>query len=872
MAMSDRNAARERDLERALREIVGERFTTSPFERWCYTADFVPIPRIVKALFKTLPDAVVKPVASEQVAGVLQYCSANTIPVTPRGGGTSGLFGSVPKKGGLLLDLRGLSRVIDIDRTKETVTAEPGITWWELDRVLGGEELALKSYPSSALSATLAGWIMGSGLGIGSLRYGEVFEQVIDAEIVLPDGTIGRYSRGGDLECFSGSEGMLGVLTRLTLSIRRAPLNRSHKLIYFSRLQRLCEFIRDLSKGFSAPYAIELFDHEYLSLVRASGYPTTEFSPGSATALITFEGPAEEVREGEALVEKLTAAHMGDARSGAEDEWNHRFNMLRIRRAVPTVIPSSLHVPVDKLEHFYAGMRKLDKRPLGFVGHMVSRDDCMVMPMLATDQRNSREFILALHTVRDLAELALSMGGKPGGGVGVWNAPYRKQILSKQKIRELGQKKKDLDPKGILNPGMWPDPLPLFSPALYQPAMAIAGLLDRVFPAGIIKEDKKSPSYEFSACVQCGYCVDYCPTRGEWISASPRGRILTTKEALRRGDLDDLRITPEYVNSIFQCSLCGRRKVDCSVSVNSPEMWVELRCLLAERGMEPESVKAMVRVVADSHNLTGKANEQRASWAKRVKVHAHLERKVGANVVYFVGCVTSFYPMVQDIARSFAQLLDLARVDFTLLGGEEWCCGYPLVSAGHRDEAIESLLHSRKVIGAMGTKTVVVTCPGCYRMWKHEYERATGEQPPFEVLHSTQLIKRLIEDGRIKLGEVRESVTYHDPCDLGRVAGLFDPPRDIIKSVPGLAFTELRDNRERCNCCGSGGDLLASNTDMSLAIGVRKLEEALLTGAKSLVTACPSCIRTLVMAKMGQKSPIEVLDLAQFVWRAAAKK
>jgi heterodisulfide reductase subunit D len=104
------------------------------------------------------------------------------------------------------------------------------------------------------------------------------------------------------------------------------------------------------------------------------------------------------------------------------------------------------------------------------------------------------------------------------------------------------------------------------------------------------------------------------------------------------------------------------------------------------------------------------------------------------------------------------------------------------------------------------------------------------------------------------------------------VAGIYDPPRDIIRSVPGITLTELEDSREFCNCCGSGGDLLASNTDMSLAIGARKLEEALLTGAAAVVTACPSCERTLLMAKTARKSPIEVLDIAQFVWRAAAKK
>jgi Fe-S oxidoreductase/FAD/FMN-containing dehydrogenase len=856
-----------------LQEIVGETgVTTSLFERRVYAADFVPIPEIVRAFFKTLPDAVVKPADAAQVGRVLSYCSNKSVPATPRGGGSSGLFGAVPKKGGIVLDLRGLSKVVHIDREGQRVTAEAGVTWWELDMAIKRAGLTLKSYPSSALSATLGGWIMGSGLGIGSLLHGGVIDHLVAGEVALPEGSIKQFERGHGLEWFCQSEGMLGVLTKVTLSVRKVPEAGSHHLIYFARLPDLFDFALDLGRSSPTPYAAEFFDSVYMGLVKAAGYPVTDFLPGSGTALVTYQGSAQEMAEAEAALGKLASAHKGEMRAGAEEEWGQRFNMMRIRRAVPTVLPCSVHVPADRLGRFYSGMGKLAKRPLGFLGHLVSPNDCLAMPMLVTDQRSPREFLFALHTPRELSELALSVGGKPGGGVGVWNAPYRKHVLSDHKIKEMREKKKEFDPKGILNPGMWLDPFPLFTPSVYHPAMAIAGLLDRILPTAIGEEKREDLKYEFSACVQCGYCAEYCPTKGVWFSATPRGRILMTGTVLTEAGIDESKTSPEYVNSVFQCSLCGRCKVDCTVSIDSPAMWVDLRSRLAEKGLEPDALKDLANTVVKNHNLAGKANDQRAGWTKRIKVRSDLNRKIGADVVYFVGCVTSFYPMVQDVARSFAYLLDLAGVDFTLLGGEEWCCGYPLISAGHRNEALESLLHNSGIIKAMGTKTLAVTCPGCYRMWKHEYARATGEKPPFEILHATELILALITEGRIGLAETPGVVTYHDPCDLGRVSGLFDPPRDIIRSIPGVVFTELGQTRERCSCCGSGGDLLASNTDMSLAIGVRKLEEALLTGAESLVTACPSCERALMMAKMAQKSPMEVLDVVQFVRKAAAKK
>lgn len=857
--------------ENELREIIGERVTTSLFERMCYTADFVPIPKMVKMLFKTLPDAVVKPVEAQQVAQVLHYCAAKGIPVTPRGGGSSGLFGAVPKNGGLLLDLRELSRVRHVDPEAETVTAEAGITWWELDRVLRGKRLTLRSYPSSARSATLGGWIMGSGLGIGSLKYKAIFDQVAAAEVALPDGAMTEYMRGQGLEWFFESEGMLGVLVSVTLNVRRLPEEESHHLVAFAHIENLFEFVAELSGSSPTPYAIEVFDDRYMGLVEASGYHVTPFSPGGGSILVTYEGTQHEVRAGGAIIERLVPAHKGEMRGGAEEEWQHRFNMMRIRRAVPTVLPSSVHVPVRKLDEFYRGLNMLDKRPLGFLGHLVSDNDCMVMPLLVTDQRRPVEYLCALHTPRAIAELALSVGGVPGGGIGVWNAPYKKRILSPQRIDEIRQKKADLDPKGILNPGMWLDPSFLFSPLVYHPAMVLAGLADRILPTSIGQENRNDPTYEFSACVQCGYCMNYCPTKGTWVSSTPRGRILMTKDVFKDAGLEGSKLSPDYVESIFQCSLCGRCKIDCTVAIGSPEMWVELRSALAREGVEPESLKNLSKVIAETHNLSAKVNEQRAGWAKKVKVRPDLNRKTGADIVYFVGCVTSFYPMVQDVARSFVQLLDLAECDFTLLGGEEWCCGYPLVSAGHKEEALGTLLHNVETVKGMGVKTLVVTCPGCLRMWRHGYKTSTGLDLPFEVLHSTELILRLMKEKKIELSELPWHLTYHDPCDLGRVSGLFDPPRDIIRSLPAVTFTELEDNRQYCTCCGSGGDLLASNTDMSLAIAARKLEQALRTGAKTLVTACPSCIRSLTMARLASKAQIEVLDIVQLTWKAASK-
>jgi Fe-S oxidoreductase/FAD/FMN-containing dehydrogenase len=850
---------KQETLEKDLEKIVGGGVTVSPFERRLYTSDLISLPGWVKRLFKITPIAVVKPRTADEVSAVLDYCSRQRIAAVARGGGSSALFGAVPKRGGIVLDLLDLSQVIEIDKDKELVTTEAGITWWELDRRLQKEGLTLRSYPSSARSATVGGWVSGSGLGIGSLKYGPVADMVTRAEVALADGSLKEFKKGEGLEWFFESEGMLCILTRVSLRVRRIPQSKSHHLLYFGDIRDLFGFASAISASSPLPYAIEVFDHKYLGLVRASGYEVTDFGDGGGLALVSYEGDEKEIGQGIEVIAELSRQFHGEAREGAEEEWRQRFNMLRMRRAVPTVVPSSVHIPLTNLNQFYSGLAKLKKRPIGLLGHIVSQNEGIMMPMLVSNEKRAVEYTLALHTPREISNLALSLGGRPGGGLGVWNAPYRNRILSRQKVEDIKQRKKELDPGNILNPGMWLDPPLLFRPSIYQLAMAAASIIDRIIPTSA-GELEKGFEKEFDACVQCGYCMGYCPTRQQWLSTTPRGRILMTRE------LNPREISAEYLESIYQCSLCGRCQVDCSVDIKSPEMWVDLRSRLAENGFELESLKTVTATIDEMHNIAAKPNDQRAGWTRRLKLPYPLERK--AEVVYFVGCLTSFYPMIQDIARSFSQIVDTAGIDFAILGGEEWCCGYPLLSAGHKEAAAESMRHNIERIKDMWAKTVVMTCPGCYRMWRDEYHNITGQKPPFEIAHSTEFILRLIEQGRIKLGELDELVTYHDPCDLGRNSGIYDEPRRIMNSIPGLKLNELEDSGQYCNCCGSGGDLLASNEELSLDIARRKVNEAMASGAPTLVTACPACVRAITMARTQEKAPLNIVDIAQLVWKA----
>jgi heterodisulfide reductase subunit D len=864
-------------LARDLKCMVGDRATVSRHERWFYERDLLNLPPWLAGLVRVTPEAVVAPTNTREVSALLKYCDDNRIPAVPRGAASSGLFGAVPKRGGVVFDLRHCGTDADVVVNGDVVSCPAGMTWWELNRRLTLVGRTLKSYPSSARSATLAGWIMTTGLGIGNIGHGPVRNQVRSAEVVFADGRVVEYDAGTDLDVVVGSEGLLGIMTRVSLETRALPERSSHHLVHFGRIGPLFEFIQALMRRSPLPYSVELFDGAYLNMLKTAGYRLAGASPGSGAALVSYDGAPDEVDEGSYVLRTVLASFGGEARDGGEEEWRQRFNMLRVKRAGPALVLGSVHLPLASLASFYGRMVRLRKRPVGLLGHVFSRDDCVLMPMIATDEDRRLEYTLALQTPVALSNLALSLGGGPGGGLGLWNAVYRGSPLLRQKASVIRARKKELDPHGIMNPGMWLDPPWLLRPMAFTAAVTVASLADRVLPGPPAHACAELPSgglsplaaTEFGDCVQCGYCAGYCPTRQRWVSSTPRGRILAARALVGPALKAGTRLQPEVVRDVFECTLCGRCRVDCSVGVKSPEMWADLRCRLVEAGAGLQTLNNLSRTIEETHNLAAKPNEQRGRWADRLNL-AH--RRDSAETVFFVGCVTSFYPMVQDVARSFAQILDHTGTDFAVLGGEEWCCGYPLLSAGWGVAAVQHIEHNIAKMKQTGARRIVTACTGCYRMWKHDYPRITGRDVPFEVMHSTEVIAGLLEQGKMSLGETKSTVTYHDPCDLGRNAGMYDLPRRIISQIPGIEFIELEFNREYCNCCGSGGDLLASNQALSLEIAARKIDEIIRTGAESVVTACPSCVRAMTMAKLAQKSPLRVMDISQLVWSAVAGK
>jgi heterodisulfide reductase subunit D len=387
---------------------------------------------------------------------------------------------------------------------------------------------------------------------------------------------------------------------------------------------------------------------------------------------------------------------------------------------------------------------------------------------------------------------------------------------------------------------------------------------------------------EMEACTRCGECIETCPTFAETRSEAihPLTKIASTKRfwkadhlgwlarlfGLRRASADELAA---FSQGVYQCTLCARCHEVCPVQIDTRPLWISMREQLVDWGLYPETFDVLRERVTTQYNISGEDNANRLVWTENMeRTPGGLDRRAGAETVYFAGCVASMYPRVYGVPQSFVQILEQSGEDFTTLGGDEWCCGFPLEIAGMGHEVPELARHSVEAVRAIGARRLVTTCPSCYHTWAHQYPRLLGEPLGFEVLHSTELLVDLIDGGKIELHGFRFPVTYHDPCDLGRTSGIYDAPRRIIQAIPGIEFSEMADNRELALCCGGGGDAEMADAELTAAVGKRRIEQAQETGAKVVVSACQQCNRTLAEAARKNRIRVRAMDITEVVWRA----
>jgi heterodisulfide reductase subunit D len=366
-------------------------------------------------------------------------------------------------------------------------------------------------------------------------------------------------------------------------------------------------------------------------------------------------------------------------------------------------------------------------------------------------------------------------------------------------------------------------------------------------------------------CIQCGSCSSSCPAVNN-MDITPR----TLWQLIRWGLRD------EALNSrtFWICTQCYACTVRCPRGIITSENMRLLRKWAAEEGVGfPAICTTMIDTVTLQHNISGEDNARRLGWSENMDpVPLSLQPHPGAETVLFTGCVSAFYPMAYSIPQAMVQILEKVGASYTTMGGEEWCCGYPIYSVGIMEEQVaKAAAHNISKFKELGAKRLVTTCPSCYHTWTHIFPEVLPGAERIEVVHATEYLAELIREGKLKFAEQKPTtVTYHDPCDLGRKNGIFDAPRYIIQSIPGIKLVEMANNRENSLCCGGGGDVEMVDVQAIQDIAAQRMAQVRATGAQTLVSACQQCKRTLFRSARETKTRLRILDVTELVLNSLA--
>jgi glycolate oxidase len=437
-----------------------------------------PVPELlVRPFFRTLPDAVARPKNAAEVAAAISQVIAYGLPIIPRAAATTALFNVVPVRGGLVLDLGGLDGVVAVNQAQQTVTVRAGTRWLDLERALQPLGLAVKSYPSSAVAATVGGWLSTQGHGLGSLKYGSLLKQVIRAEVVLADGQIRQVTPTSNppLAWFAGAEGTLGVVTEIELAIRPMPVASHHHLQAFDNLADMQTAILDLARTEPRPYTLFFGDEAYARMLALSGFALPTSQP---ILLASYQGETAEVTQGQNRLAGLPGKSL--EAEFALEEWNNRLYHRRVKRGGPSLLAAEMWLPLDRLTGYLTQVKTLSQRShtlIGNYGVAISPGEAMVMSIYHCDARQTVDYTLALGLTAQLYRLGARHAGRPYG-VGLWNTPYLAHIFSSRQLKELRRRKQALDPADRFNPGkLYRAPCP-FWPILFKPG---TGLLATVY-------------------------------------------------------------------------------------------------------------------------------------------------------------------------------------------------------------------------------------------------------------------------------------------------------------------------------------------------------------------------------------------------------
>ncbi len=850
-----------------LENLFKDRVRFNKVERLVYSHDMGVLPSQVLKLIDNMPEAVVQPVSVDEVVSITKLANEHKWPLIPRGSGTSGFGGALPTRGGIVLDLARLNKVIEIDTDKQTVTVEPGVIWGDLQDYLQARGYGLRLYPSSAPSATVAGWVAQGGSGYGSYEFGFCGENIESVEAVLPEGTLKTFA-GDELELINSLCGITGTIVKVKVKIKEID-EETVLLASFDDLRDAVRALQKIKDQRIPLWSVSMSTPAYIRLKQRAAQhvvlPEDRY-------FLTMVYPKVRKNSVQSAVKNIVSSLNGEImrEALAKEEWSERFYPMRFKKLGPTLIATEVIVPVEKLGDLVSEVEKKYKGEFALEGTMIHNDKMAVLGFMLSDERKAG-FPMAYANSLTVIEMGEKLGGRVFT-LGLYFADKAYDVLGEGLAGRVWNFKQKIDPHGIQNPGkVIPGSLDKNSPAkLLSKAMAVANAGKGLFSlAGKLVnklqgDNFKSPLNEHItkdtfACALCGYCRNTCTVFDAipWESNSPRGKYFLLTQYIK----GNLEMDEEVAKALYSCTTCKKCDFVCQIKAHNAHNWMSLRPCFHANGLENTGLAAVRENVLKTGNFWGVPAESKFSW---LDVPTHKKGKIA----YWAGCWANI--VMSNMPQNITRIFNKIGIDFVHFGQGETCCGLYLALGGYMDDFSYLVKRNLEMFKEAGIDTMVFSCPGCYATFSENYPviaEQLGMDCNIKFRHVTYYLSELINMGKLKFETlVNHKVTYHDSCHVGRWFGHYEEPRNVMKAIPGIELVEMEHNRQDSLCCG-----LVSAFDSLPTVahsGMKRVSEAEATGADYLITNCAGCGSQFNATSCTMQTKVRQMDLTDLVARA----
>lgn len=413
---------------------------------------------------------------------------------------------------------------------------------------------------------------------------------------------------------------------------------------------------------------------------------------------------------------------------------------------------------------------------------------------------------------------------------------------------------------------------------------------------------------DMETCCRCSACkfipmervrgfqyVNICPSiaRYNFHAYSGGGRLAIGIALLER----ELEYSDKLLEVIYNCQMCGGCDTSCKYAMDMEvlEPINEIRIECVNKGHTIKALDQIILNLRQNGSMVLNAEVKRGDWSQGLNVKDFTRQKV--EVIFHAGCRTSFDLTFWKIARSTISLIQKAGIEVGISGSKERCCGGRAYEMGYEKDFLKQANFNMEQIHQSGAKFLVTACAECYQTFRVLYDKfkLKGE---LKIFHTTEYFSRLIQEGKLNLkNKIDLKATYHDPCHLGRLGepyihwkgkqipghirifdppkefrrgsyGVYEPPREVLKRIPGLKLVEMTRTKEYAWCCGAGGGVREFNPEFALWAARERMKEVESTGAEALITACPGCERNFLEVLKGTGSPIHLYDVVELIDQA----